>query len=602
MDEVKTLGALFFLNVERFHVDRLLVWKHGDRTVTYSSAEFESAVLRLANWLRASGAMEGDRVGLYAENRPEWHIVEFAVHLARMVLVPVYPTLVAHQMEQILEHAGARVVFCGADQMERLQSVRSGLPELRHAVALDPSSGTENLPALLAEGAPADAAEREFYREQVFSEDPDTMATIVYTSGTTGTPKGVMLSHRNLTFDVSSSLKKLPERPARIALSVLPLSHVLERILCYGYFYRGIPIAYGDPHTLKELLALHRPTIMGAVPRILEKMRDAIEGTISTMPAHRRRISKFLHGAGYDRMDRKKTLRSWFHPLAERLMFRKVQRQMGNLEAFVCGGAWLNPELERYFRALGFIVLQGYGLTETSPVITCNEYGAELPGSVGQPIEGVEIRTDEEGEILTRGPNVMKGYYRDPEGTARVFRDGWFATGDLGRIDANGFLTITGRRKEMLLLSNGKNIFYAPIEQALLQCPYIEQVFVVGEGRNYTALIIVPNMTAVLQHAADHGILVSSHEHLLLAPEILEVYRGSVDQYQAEFSRFEQAKRFCFLPEEALLDLELVTPTLKVRRNILSQKYAGFIDQLYREDQPFVIPALPASTLFTVSQ
>lgn len=606
MDEVKTLGALFFCNVERFHLDRLLVWKSGDRTVTYSSAEFESAVLRLANWLRASGLTQGDRVALYSENRPEWHIVEFAVHLASMVLVPVYPTLVAHQMEQILEHAGARAIFCGPDQMERFQSVRHALPDLHHAIsidrALDPSSSTESLPALLAEIPPVDAAERAVYRDCVFSEDPDTVATIVYTSGTTGTPKGVMLSHRNLTFDVVSSLKKLPERPARIALSVLPLSHVLERVLCYGYFYRGVPIAYGDPHTLKALLSLHRPTIMGAVPRILEKMRDAIEGTVSQMPAHRQRISKFLHGAGYDRMDGKKTLRSLFHPLADLLMFRKVHRQMGDLEAFVCGGAWLNPELERYFRALGFIVLQGYGLTETSPVITCNEYGAELPGSVGQPIEGVEIRTDEEGEILTRGPNVMKGYYRDPEGTARVFRDGWFATGDLGRIDANGFLTITGRRKEMLLLSNGKNIFYAPIEQALLQCSLIEQVFMVGEGRNYTALIIVPNTGALLQHAADHGILVSSHNQLLLTPEILSVYHESVDRYQAGFSRFEQAKRFCFLPEEALLDLELVTPTLKVRRNVLSQKYARFIDQLYREEKPFVIPALPASTMSTVSQ
>ncbi len=596
MDEVKTLGALFFLNVERFHRERLLVWKHGDLTVAYSTAEFEDAVLRLAGWLRASGLNAGDRVGVYSENRPEWHIVEFAVHLAEMVLVPVYPTIAAHQMAEILEHAGARATFCGAEQLERLQSVRDGLPELAHAVGLD------EFPTFLAGVEPADAAERAAFRDRAFAQDPDAIATIVYTSGTTGKPKGVMLSHRNLVFDVASSLKKLPERSARIALSVLPLSHVLERILCYGYFYRGVPIAYGDPHSLKELLALYRPTLMGAVPRILEKMRDAIETTVSQMPAHRQRISKFLHGAGYDRMDGKRSLRSLFHPLADLLMFRKVHRQMGDVEVFVCGGAWLNPELERYFRALGFVVIQGYGLTETSPVITCNEYGAEVPGSVGQPIEGVEVRIDEEGEILARGPNVMKGYYRDPEGTARVFRDGWFVTGDLGRLDSKGFLTITGRRKEMLLLSNGKNIFYAPIEQALLQCPFIEQAFVVGEGRNYTALIIVPNKSTVLQHAAEQGILVSSNDELLLAPAILEVYRESVDRFQAGFSRFEQTKRFCFLPEEALLDLELVTPTLKVRRNILTQKYGRFIDQLYREDKPFVIPALPASELTSVSQ
>jgi long-chain acyl-CoA synthetase len=264
---------------------------------------------------------------------------------------------------------------------------------------------------------------------------------------------------------------------------------------------------------------------------------------------------------------------------------------LGNVDTFVVGGAWLNPKLERYFTALGFHVIQGYGLTETSPVITCNKYGAEKPGSAGLPIPGVEVKIDDEGEILTRGPHVMKGYFRNPEATAKVMRGDWFVTGDLGYMDSEGYLVITGRRKEMLVLSNGKNIYYAPIEQALLHSPYVEQAFVVGEGRNYTALLVVPRMAGLLQYAAEKGILFNSDEELLLTPAVLDLYRQTIDTLQAEFSRFEQTKRFCFLRDTALLDTDLVTPTLKVRRRVLEVKYGPQIERLYSDEKPFVIPA-----------
>jgi len=577
--EVTTLGAMFFWTVEQFEFQPLLQWESKGHSFTYSTREFETAVLKLAKWLTESDLEAGDRVALYSDNRPEWHIVEFAAHLAQVVLVPVYPTLVAHQMQEILEHAGAKVAFCAADQMERVQSVRQQLPQLTRIVALDPEAGTENLPAILVSIPPVSAEQRAALRRRAMAEDPDSLATIVYTSGTTGTPKGVMLSHRNFIFNASSSMKMVPDRPFRLALSVLPLSHVFERVMCYSYFLRGGKIAYGDPHKLKELLARYQPEVMGAVPRILEKMREAIEATIAAMPVHRRKISAFLLQAGFDHLDRKQTFRAKLHPVADALMFRKVHRQLGNVDTFIVGGAWLNPKLERYFAALGFHVIQGYGLTETSPVIACNKYGEERPGSAGRPIPGVEVKIDEDGEILTRGPHVMLGYFHDPGATAKVMRDGWFATGDLGHLDADGYLVITGRRKEMLVLSNGKNIYYAPIEQALLHSPYIEQAFVVGEGRNYTALLIVPRMAA-LPGGAD-----------LLSATILELYRENIDALQAGFSRFEQTKRFCFLSDQALLDNELVTPTLKIRRRVLEQKYGQYIERLYSDDKPFVIPA-----------
>lgn len=588
--QVTTLGGLFFWSVERFNHNPLLQWESGDRKVAYSSADFETAVLKLALWFRAIGLSPGDRVGICSENRPEWHLVDFACHLARMIVVPVYPTLSAHQMEQVIGHAGVKILFCGPAQADRIAEVKHNLPELQQVIAF------ETLPSILASLAAATESERAALREQVMAEDPETIATLVYTSGTTGTPKGVMLSHRNIIFDAANSLKRLPERSnQQLALSVLPLSHVLERVLSYGYFYRGVAIAYGDPHDLKTLLPKYRPAILGAVPRVLEKMREAIDAQIARMPAHRRKISGFLHSVGYAHMDGNGSWKSRLHPAAEALMFRKVRAGLGNVEIFVVGGAWLNPELERYFRALGFYVVQGYGLTETSPVIAVNQYGAEKTGTVGRPIDGVEVKLDEDGEILTRGPHVMKGYYRDPEATAKVFRDGWFATGDLGTIDAEGYLTITGRRKEMLLLSNGKNVYYAPIEQALRQSRYIEQAFFVGEGRNYASAIVVPNRVALQQYADEYlkprGMVFSSEEELLVSAPILDLYRKAIDEQQAGFSRFEQAKRFCFLNEDALLDIELVTPTQKVRRNVLERKYAAHIDRMYHQESPFVIAA-----------
>jgi len=589
--DIQTLGALFFWNVDRFHHDPFLSCVIDSRTVRYSTAEFESSVLRLAKWFVDGGLQPGDRVAIYSENRPEWHIVDFAAHLAGLILVPVYPTLNAHQMQHILEHSGARVVFCGPPQRERVEAVRSRLRTLEHVLGLERADSAANLETLLAELPPLSPDERTRFRERAFSSDPESIATIVYTSGTTGLPKGVMLKQRNIMFDLRGSIQCLPDRRDGHALSVLPLSHVFERILCYGYFLRGISISYGDPHNLRDLLNLYHPNILGVVPRILEKMREAIETTVSKMPAHRQAISRFLLDVGYAELDGAGGWKAALHPVAKALMFRKVRSQLGGVEIFVSGGAWLNPQLERYFRAMGFTVLQGYGLTETSPVIACNRAGSERTGSVGRPIDGVDVRISDDGEIVTRGSHVMAGYYNDPESTQKAIQDGWFHTGDLGSIDSAGYLTITGRRKEMLVLSNGKNIFYAPIEQALAKSDLIDQAFIVGEGRNYTTAILIPNMVSLLRHAKERGILVSTEEELLLAGPVIALYRETLDALQAEFSRFEQAKRFCFLREEALLDGELVTPSHKVRRNVLERKYAHQVERMYQQEAPFVIPA-----------
>ena len=431
-----------------------------------------------------------------------------------------------------------------------------------------------SLPRIVAEALAFDEMAVRRIRAESLIAEPCELATIVYTSGTTGTPKGVMLSHGNIVSDLHGSLARVPSNTAHQALSVLPLPHVLERTLTYGYFHEGVRIAYGDPHDLKELLPIHRPDIMGVVPRIMEKVKEAVEAQIALLAPHRRAIAGKLIDAALARVRARmpggqagSLSQRLLAPLADRLVFPKVHRQLWGLKYFISGGAWLNPDVELFFRAAGFDVLQGYGMTETSPVITLNEYRREKVGSVGPPLPGVDVRISEDGEILTRGPHVMLGYYKDEAATRQVIEpDGWLHTGDLGSVDADGYVTITGRRKEILVLSNGKNVACAPLEHALERSVYIQQALIVGDGRKFASALIVAHPENVARAATEHGLAFSSFDELLLAPAVVALFREELERLQAVFSSFERAKRFCFLNEEALLDTELVTPTQKVRR------------------------------------
>ena len=482
---VVTLNHLFFHHLDHYRFDRLLsfhnVRQQGE--TAWSTDRFAQSVFALRRYLLTAGLTEGDRVAVFAENRPEWHIADFAILLARLVVVPIYNTLAPSQIAYLLRHSGCRLALIGgAPQAEVLEPLLPELPELRTVVSMEETSGVgTSLARILSETPAFDAPAVERVRTEAMATDPQSLATIVYTSGTTGVPKGVMLSHGNLIFDLRAGLGRVLSQKARQALSVLPLPHVLERTLCYGYFHEGVPIAYGDPHDLKELLRRHRPEIMGAVPRILEKVREAVETQVEQLAPWRRAIGKKLIQAAVVKAHQEWTGEpvpfsvTLLTSLAKLLVFPKVHRQLGGLQYFVCGGAWLDPDVELFFRAAGFTVLQGYGLTETSPVITLNEFRREKIGSVGRALDGVDVRIGEGGEILTRGPQVMLGYYKDEAATRQAQdAEGWLHTGDLGRMDAEGNVTITGRRKEILVLSNGKNIACAALEQALEQSPYIQ--------------------------------------------------------------------------------------------------------------------------------
>jgi long-chain acyl-CoA synthetase len=609
---IATLNHLFFHHLDNYHFDRLLSFQRGGELMVWSSDQFARAVYALRGWLLDSGLAAGDRVAIFSENRPEWHIADFALLLSRLVVVPVYNTLAPSQIAYLLRHGGCRAaIIAGAQQAEVLESLLPELPDLETLVGMEETAGCRtSLPRIIAEAPAFDEAAVARIRSEALAVEPTDLATIVYTSGTTGTPKGVMLSHGNIVSDLSGSLSRVPSNTAHQALSVLPLPHVLERTLSYGYFHEGVRIAYGDPHDLKELLPIHRPDIIGVVPRILEKVKEAVETEIAKLLPHRRFIGRKLLGGAV--ANTRQQLLGEPAPrsaglqarLAAKLVFPKVHRQLCGLKYLISGGAWLNPDVELFFRAAGFDVLQGYGMTETSPVITLNEYHHEKIGSVGPALPAVDVRISEDGEILTRGPHVMLGYYKDEAATRHAFtEDGWLHTGDLGSVDANGYLTITGRRKEILVLSNGKNIACAALEHALQRSRYIQQVLIVGEGRRFVSALIVAHVENVTHAVSHHGHAFRSHDELLLSPHVVALFRQELTTLQTEFSSFERVKRFSFLKEDALLDPELVTPTLKVRRSVLERKYADWIRQMYQQEDPLVIPLLeqatPAATYIT---
>jgi long-chain acyl-CoA synthetase len=599
-DSVATLNHLFFHHLEHYRFDRLLTFQNRGELMVWSTERFSHAVFALRQFLLGSGLAPGDRVAVFSENRPEWHIADFALLLSRLVVVPVYNTLSPSQIAHILRHSGCRAaIIAGATQWETLRTLRPELADMQIVVAMQETPGVPtSLPRIVAETPAFDEPAVSRIRAESLAAEPHDLATIVYTSGTTGTPKGVMLSHGNIVSDLRGSLARVPSNTAHQALSVLPLPHVLERTLSYGYFHEGVSIAYGDPHDLKELLPIHKPDIIGVVPRILEKVKEAVEGEIAKLVPHRRAIAEGLIQAAVGRKRAEllggpaaRLSHRLLAPLANVLVFPKVHRQLCGLKYFISGGAWLNPDVEVFFRAAGFDVLQGYGMTETSPVITLNEFHREKIGSVGPALPGVEVRIGGDGEILTRGPHAMLGYYQDEAATRQIFdQDGWLHTGDLGNIDADGYVTITGRRKEILVLSNGKNVACAPLEHALQRSLYIQQALIVGDGRKFVSALIVAHPEHVARIATQHGLAFGSYDELLLAPPVVALFREELESLQAEFSSFERVKRFCFLKEEALLDPELVTPTQKVRRSVLERKYAEWIGRMYQQGDPLVVP------------
>ena len=550
-----------------------------------SARDFAFTVRSLSLGLNALGVQPGDRVAILSENRPEWAMTDYAIVCGGALTVPIYATLPPEQIVGLLRDCSARaIVVSTSEQLEKIRAIRAQCPSLDHVLCIDADPpdepGYEHWMKTLDRGRgnlEMGSTVFEARGRRISASDP---CTIIYTSGTTGEPKGAVLTHGNFVSNVKACCEVVPFAPSAIALSFLPLSHVFERMLDYAYAYRGCTIAYlGDFAQLRDVLGEVEPTVFGAVPRVYEKIYAGVRESVASS-AVKRAIFAWASRQGRRRLARleagETNPTSFGIRLADRLVFSKLRARLGRRFGFaVSGGAPLAKELAEFFWGAGVTIYEGYGLTETSPVICVNGPGRWKLGTVGRPVPGVEVRIAPDGEILTRGPHVMQGYFGKPEETARVIDgDGWFATGDIGELD-DGFLRITDRKKDLIVLSGGKKAAPQPIENALKQSPLIALPIVIGNGRKFLSALIVPDFDALKHRGIDAGALEGA--------DARQAFQREIDAHNEGKPHHEQIRAFALLPRDLTLESGEITPTLKVKRRVVEQSYKSLIDRMYEE-------------------
>jgi long-chain acyl-CoA synthetase len=592
-----TLNGLFFDAVARHgNLPAALRRKRDGRWESITHADLHSRVHSVYSALRSLGLAGGDRVAILSENRPEWAITDYACLAARCTDVPVYPTLPAHQVAYILRDSGSRVVFCSnKEQLAKVRSIRHELPGLEHVIVFDDGvAGAEERSFADLDTAGARDIERyPGWEAAARRAEPDDLATLIYTSGTTGDPKGVMLTHGNIASNVTASLEVLDLHPGDECLSFLPLSHIFERMVGhYTMLYAGVIINYcSNFELIGAELGEVKPTILASVPRIYEKIYAKVIETAATGSSLRRGIFEWARATGEKTLDyRLEAARPpgallLANRIADRLVFAKLRARLGGRIRFaVSGGAPLNPDICRFFLAAGLPILEGYGLTETSPVITVNRMEKIKPGTVGPPIPGVEVMIADDGEILTRGPHVMKGYYNKPEATAEAINaDGWFHTGDIGELDADGYLRITDRKKDLIVTAGGKNIAPQPIEALLKTSPFLSNAVMIGDRRPFPIMVLVPNFAALTAWAASTGIKATDSAQLVERAEVRDKLEREARKLLRDLAQFETPKKFLILPAEFSIATGELTPKLSVRRKVIEAKWKEQIEELYRD-------------------
>ena len=595
---VRTVADLPFHVAGRFPKPVLVRRCVGDRVEDRSSREVFDEVRDLSLGLEGLGVQAGDRVAILAESRPEWMITDLAVLTAGAVTVPVYPTLPAGQAGYILADAGARVVVVEDNlQAAKVREERHRLPELETVIVMVP--GAEGVQA--GERALADVVGQghrrlmtedgigRAYKERSQALDPDALATIIYTSGTTGHPKGVMLSHHNLVANIVDVAQMIDITDDDTALSFLPLSHAFERLVVYLYLYKGATIAFAEAiDTIGRDMQQVRPTVMTGVPRVYEKLRARIIGAMAAAPRVRQALFAWAVGVGHAASSARLAGHEpgWLtraqEGAADRLVLSKIRaRTGGRLRFVVSGSAPLSREVAEFLHAVGLPVVEGYGLTETAPVLTLTPLGAGRIGTVGPALPRVELKIAADGEILARGPNVMVGYYHNPDATAAVIRDGWLYTGDIGRIDADGYLSITDRKKELIVTAGGKNVAPQPIEGLLKRDPLVAEAVLVGDRRPFVSVLLVPDFLTLAQRLAVDGLAQGDPAELVCRDEIQQIFQPIVDQANSELASYEQVKRFVLLPAEFSVATGELTPTLKVKRRVVEERWKDTIEEIY---------------------
>ena len=545
----------------------------------------------IALGLKELGLVRGDRIAILSHTRLEWALSDYAAIMAGLVSVPVYPVLPAEQVEHVLRDAAARAAFVADQvQLDKIETVRGTLPELAHTFTFDPCEA-ENAPLTLAELAESGRGSRHAadYEPEARRTAPDDLATLIYTSGTTAQPKGVMLSHGNFHANAVLATRVFPVGPGDRALSLLPLAHVFERTVGhYIMWHAGVSIAYAEStQTVARDMGEVGPTVMAAVPRVYEKVLERAEETARRGGSLKSAIFSWARRVGETRAERELAGHGTGFALgvraalADRLVFRKLRaRTGGRIRYFLSGGAPLSPAVARFFHAAGLPIIEGYGLTESSPILTFNPVDAVRIGTVGRPIPGTEIQLAEDGEILARGPQVMKGYYRRPDATREIVdADGWLHTGDVGELDGDGYLRITDRKKDLIITAYGKNIAPQPVEEAIKRDPLIAEAVMFGDGRKFAIVLVVPEPDALRERlgAPAHAALAD----LLETAAARDAITRAVRERTAALARHETPREVLIVEGPFTVEGGELTPTLKVKRRVITERYGAEIDARY---------------------
>jgi long-chain acyl-CoA synthetase len=533
-----------------------------------------------------------------AESRPEWVIADLAILCCGAVTVPIYTTLSAPQVRYILQDSSAKAAIVSTRlQLDKIKDVRHQLPSLSAVVLMDGFTPADS-PSVLSFESIAErgharmtgewGAGKEF-RDRTRAIKPEEMATIIYTSGTTGEPKGVMLSHANLVSNLLAGGAVLPLSHEDVALSFLPLSHGFERLASYLFLYVGLTFVFAESFDTigRDILAV-RPTLLTGVPRVFEKVQARVMEKGLAEPGLKGKIFQWAIHAGEARARAELRGRSpgllngLQASMADRLVFEKIRAGLGGrIRFFISGSAPLAINTAEFFYAVGLPILEGYGLTETSPALAVNPFDAPRAGTVGPPLPGVELRLAEDGEILARGPNVMIGYYNKPEATAEVVKDGWFHTGDIGTIDDAGYLKITDRKKDLLVTSGGKKIAPQPLEEILKRSPLVSEAVLLGDRRKFVVALLVPNFATLERRLKELGRPPASRAELAVRADVLGLYQEIIDGLNRELAQYERIKKIAILPVEFSIDSGELTPTLKVKRRVVEDRWQRLIEDLY---------------------
>ncbi|SEA87538.1 AMP-dependent synthetase/ligase [Pedobacter hartonius] len=586
----QTITRVFDLlkyNLEKYPKDEFISGKIKGVWKKYSTRQFCDTVDNLSRGLIRLGAGKGSRIAVMSHNRPEWNITDFAIIQIGAYQIPLYPTLPEHDIKFILEDAEVSILFVSDDAL--YQKVWSVMQTMNSGIKLytfEEITNAVNWMDVVNDGAANTATDLEPYRLAI---DPQDILTLIYTSGTTGTPKGVMLTHNNLIMNFKSGAVLIPKEVKK-GLSFLPLCHVYERMIIYMYIYRDVSVYYAESmETIVADIQFVKPHIFCTVPRLLEKVYDRIIEKGKALTGIKKRIFFWALELGEQFELQKDWLYHFKLGIARKLVFSKWKAALGGeIVVIVSGGAALNPRLNRIFWAAGMCVVEGYGLTETSPVISSNYLGKMMFGTVGHPLEGVEVKIAADGEVLTRGPHVMKGYYKRDDLTAETIdTEGWFHTGDIGELVGDGFLKITDRKKEIFKTAGGKYIAPQLLENKYKESVLIEQIMVLGENRKFPAALIVPNFAALKSWCEHKGMTYTTNEEMLKDPQVIEKFNQEIINGSVEFGKWEQVKRFALLSKEWSIEGGEFSPKLSLKRKVILEKNKDVIEKLYKDAEDY---------------